>query len=749
MVSKWLYRPWVMVGFLVSAAVIVIAFNTAVGGPAWLTGICATLAAFGAIYAFVDKRWARERANKALVDRHLEAPRKRLRDLTAFSVGTSRPRTPQSWDDSQALGYVLRAEVDASLETALRDASKPFLLVVGPSKSGKSRTAFEAVRRVYPDRWLVAPSNQHSLDELLRLDPPFALAGSVVWLDDLERYLPVGHGEGMTRRLVKTIAENPETCVVATIRRSEYEKYSPGGDEITREVENLLTEAVSISLPPLTELPTELASCNLPFAQEVARVGLGAALVGGPELVDRLRNGANPIGAAMVRAAVDWRRGGGGHTPESGLRGLCSIYLRDGRAQSPSEESLDAGLDWACCELWPDSGIALLASSRKRLDFYAVPDYLLDAADADVPNEMWDALAETAPKARMVHVGAAAWRASHGTVAVAALTRAAQDGDTKGMFLLGGLLREQGHEIEAEKWVRKAAEADDAVAMAGLGTLLDQRGEATEAEVWFRRAAEADHAVGMAGLGALLKERGDEIEAEVWLRRAAEASDAKAMSNLGALLAERGDEVEAEVWLRKAAETGEPGTRGNFGVLLAHRGDEAEAMEWFRKGAEAGEVFAMARLGERLAQRGEIEAEVWLRKAAEADEATAMGNLGLLLAQRGDESEAEDWLRKGAEAGDVRAMAHLGALCAQQGNENEAEPWLRKAAAANYTPAIGNLGVLLAHQGKDTEAEACLRKGAETGLAVLMENLSEFLEERGKSTEAQEWHRRAAEAGDK
>ena len=51
----------------------------------------------------------------------------------------------------------MRREVDELLDRALQQ--QRFVLVVGPSKAGKSRSAIEAVRRRFPASRLVVPSD--------------------------------------------------------------------------------------------------------------------------------------------------------------------------------------------------------------------------------------------------------------------------------------------------------------------------------------------------------------------------------------------------------------------------------------------------------------------------------------------------------------------------------------------------------------------------------------------------------------
>jgi hypothetical protein len=84
--------------------------------------------------------------------------------------------------------YVARAWVDEQLDAALAECR--FVLVVGKSKSGKTRTAFEAIRRNSSEAALIIPKAQAgSLSRLLDLDPPVPVDDNpvVVWLDDLDR----------------------------------------------------------------------------------------------------------------------------------------------------------------------------------------------------------------------------------------------------------------------------------------------------------------------------------------------------------------------------------------------------------------------------------------------------------------------------------------------------------------------------------------------------------------------------------
>jgi len=70
----------------------------------------------------------------------------------------------------------VRRDIDERLDDAL--VEQRFLVVVGPSKAGKSRSAFEAMRRLVPTSTLVVPfGSLRSLAELIR-DPPFDVGGA-------------------------------------------------------------------------------------------------------------------------------------------------------------------------------------------------------------------------------------------------------------------------------------------------------------------------------------------------------------------------------------------------------------------------------------------------------------------------------------------------------------------------------------------------------------------------------------------
>ena len=79
-------------------------------------------------------------------------------------------------------------QVDDRLRAALRGVRR-LVLLVGPSKAGKTRTAFEAVRAEWPHARLAKPDPAHFADlvehpRIATTDWPL-----LVWMDDLQKYL--------------------------------------------------------------------------------------------------------------------------------------------------------------------------------------------------------------------------------------------------------------------------------------------------------------------------------------------------------------------------------------------------------------------------------------------------------------------------------------------------------------------------------------------------------------------------------
>ena len=106
-------------------------------------------------------------------------------------TGSARPRLTTATGTATAHHdpYVPRTahDVDIRLRAAL--VAGRMVLVVGPSKSGKTRTAFEAIRARWGQAQLAAPAPGSLAG--LAAHPRLQTSSDplVVWLDDLDRFL--------------------------------------------------------------------------------------------------------------------------------------------------------------------------------------------------------------------------------------------------------------------------------------------------------------------------------------------------------------------------------------------------------------------------------------------------------------------------------------------------------------------------------------------------------------------------------
>jgi hypothetical protein len=200
-------------------------------------------------------------------------------------------------------------------------------VVVGESTAGKSRAAFEAIRAHTPDHLLAVPSGRDALAVITtRL---FESSRSILWLDDLERFLGPGGLTPTTVASLTTMRTGRSTVIVATMRTAEFERFTsraePPLDEQGRSAwrasRDVLRSAHIITMRRLWSAVELAAAAAFADDSRIARAlqqaktfGVAETVAAGPELLRDWRNacapGSHPRGAALVAAAVDSRRAG-------------------------------------------------------------------------------------------------------------------------------------------------------------------------------------------------------------------------------------------------------------------------------------------------------------------------------------------------------------------------------------------------------------------------------------------------------
>ena len=322
--------------------------------------------------------------------------------------------------------YIPR-DVEEELRSAVQRES--LIVVVGESTAGKSRAAFEAIRSQNPDHLLAVPSGRESLAAITsRLSES---SRSILWLDDLERFLgPGGLTPAMVANLTTSTGHN--IVLMATMRTSEYERFTaraePPFDDQSRLAwragRDVLRSAHVIVLRRLWSA-TELA-CAATFAgdyriahalQRAETFGVAEILAAGPELLRDWRNawapGNHPRGAALVAAAVDCRRAGmDDPVSRDLLLDLHHHYLQARGGQTLRPEPLDEAWAWALRPVHGASSLLIPVGPSDDDHRYFAFDYLIDQLDREpIPPNTWNRLIAMADRSQASRVaGEAFWR---------------------------------------------------------------------------------------------------------------------------------------------------------------------------------------------------------------------------------------------------------------------------------------------------------------------------------------------------
>ena len=175
---------------------------------------------------------------------------------------------------SERLGPYVPRTADERVDRALRAGG--LVLVVGPERAGKSRTAYEALLRILPANPVLVPLDGSGLSALTTeasFDPE---PETVWWLDDLERFLPDLGGAELAALL------DGGRTVVATIREAAWRSLLHAGGEDGERGRRLLAAAHVIHLPTALDQREADAAAELYPGTDLSR-GIGEALGAGDD----------------------------------------------------------------------------------------------------------------------------------------------------------------------------------------------------------------------------------------------------------------------------------------------------------------------------------------------------------------------------------------------------------------------------------------------------------------------------------
>jgi cellulose synthase operon protein C len=436
-------------------------------------------------------------------------PVPRVHDVDPYRIGVSRSKYAEQEEIIGKRAKYVRRDVDRELQAALH--TSPFTLVVGASKAGKSRTAFEAALHVLPNVNFVDPDRtEHSVLERLtdEFDPP-VIGGSeptLVWLDDLHEFFgPAGLDSNILDRWA---ASKTPVRVLATIRSEERDRLRDAKQEFGSIRRQVLERAHSIFLDSLLSA-RELSEASQAYPDEDLSGGIGEALTATRELLARFQDGlaTSPAGVSLVRAAVDWRRAGAVRPiSEAELRSLAADYLGE---IAPNMELSDLvfqnGIAWARRPVVSHQAL-LRASGEDRSAGYVPFDYIVSYIEQQyvpIPSSTWDRMVDWFPPDEIDLIAFSAWSRGNVRVAATAFEKATRSTDeasarrakANGMLAIGMVgnierVREIYEELRSGD-DRKTAEQ----AAFNLGAVLKEAGEVTEAERLFLWSTTSDDAL--------------------------------------------------------------------------------------------------------------------------------------------------------------------------------------------------------------------------------------------------------------
>lgn len=277
-----------------------------------------------------------------------------------------------------------------------------FVLVVGDAAAGKTRLAWEAVSAALGRYRLFAPAPPQVEETVARVGEA---RRSVLWLDDLERYLDV-----LSPTLIDELLSGGQRVIVATMRLQEFDLLSTESDRTLAESRGRVIASAEHIRIERQFSAAELARADRRHPALAAALAdtdaVAEHLAGAPALLSRWRDPDHPRGTALVTAAVDCRRAGHlAPLPVALLEEVHEHYLSE---RDTTESLVDA---WAWVTTRDPS--ALL---ERTGDTVTVFDYLVDHAQRThpfdhVPDEVLRVAARHASAAQARSMGYAAAKA--------------------------------------------------------------------------------------------------------------------------------------------------------------------------------------------------------------------------------------------------------------------------------------------------------------------------------------------------
>lgn len=536
------------------------------------------------------------------------------RSRLPYELGVFESSIAESAVPGEALPpYVARNRADRAISDALATKKAGIILVTGPTKAGKSRTAFEALGRHCSARNLLAPKypNPHGAGEapqrplasLASLDtlPARRSEGWVLWLDRIDRHFRNGN---LTRQVFDRLLQKYPGLV--TLATTTVVPSRNSDDPADIEFLELLTRPDSVQVNILSRLEDDEAQqfreLYPGLADETKFVmGLGEALSATDQLLERLEQGdaTCPEGVAIMEAAIDWRRATGQHVLRlSTLRDLTALYLPYPQEDLELAATFEQGFTWANDQIV--SSARLLQQDNGQIEVFDFVYEHVASKDTPIREVAWRFVLNHTVPGEKLEVGVRAYSCREDGIAEEALNSA----------------------IEAEQ-------VDWPLASYFLGVVLRDRGQPEAAMAAFRRAIVS----GDRRAAFISAHRLSELIARPFVEMPAHS--VHETMHYGAVPR---DEPAVRALVDRYNEATKdngadlPSLAFQVGKVYERSGQYLRAMELYTSAWSGGALFANIRLGSVLAQLGEhAAAKLLLQEAIESDDLDATPRGWLLM----------------------------------------------------------------------------------------------------------------------
>ncbi|WP_327742828.1 hypothetical protein OHO28_51395 [Streptomyces europaeiscabiei] len=694
------------------------------------------------------------------------AENRRLRDFHPEHLGVH--RAVQDTDGQRKVpSYVTRPH-DRRLQTVLRQAETDtafFILIIGGSSTGKTRTAYEALRQKHGGWNVFRPRDAGDLRAFLQQHR--AHHETIVWLDEAQRYLGGAAGAAAVLDLRRLCQSRRRIVVIGTIWQEDLDRLNP---QVKDDVDRIAVKVY---------VPEAFSGLELRRAHRVAEQDhqIAEALAGteqhglvvqtlacGLDLVDRYEHSSNPYGRAIVTAAMDLSRLGIGPLLDAELlREAAAGYLDPSVRAQPPADWFSTGLQWACTPV--RNAVAALEKARYTPglgtpDGYELNGYLdqhsrRSRGASAIPASVWNALlllnvnaaerrrlGTEAHRRSLFRLAAELWRSSD-------LTPEAWEWETT---LLVSLLQRAGHFDEAEWWLRctaaeggwearhrlvdfllaqeryedaaafacSVAEAGDEKAAADLHDLVSaaKSPPSEDTEVTTPPAGMYQH------LGLDDPARTDEVWAMMRreLARLEEEPPSPAaclqqadLASLVAMLMEHGQGQEAVAALRAAFDQGQRHLGSLLARFLARLGHVDEAIDTVAGLTHDEDFDAAETLATLVYTHGRVDQAVALLGDQALEYVDSLDKFVAFLLGHERTEEVLEFLARAAARGHIRATQCLAVLLESGGSREQATATLQAAVRAGHDGFVPHLGRLLLESGDVLAAQQLLEEQVDRG----------------------------------